>query len=384
MSIRLPWILGAIIAILAVTLSMWATYEFNIYAYDPGYVTLVPYDALYYRSLAIEYADSPFWLVRNTTFLHFLRLNWIGLPTLGGLLYSVTGPYFDIVVTLINVLLFTSFLFDMSFLVRHFGAPRYTKEFLVVVTCSLLFILPYMIGLSKEMISMWIIARYMVVLIKRRYVSFLALCILAFIVRQQYAVIGILFVLFSRMKIRPAFVLIGSALLYPLMPESFYGLQPDFLDRGGISSAELMVSLHRVASVPGGYLLVLPVRLALNLAQPVWPENILRSVLALGNGRYEAAWSLLLYHLSGLAAIACVVWASHAVWVRKKAISHDIASLIWAYVLVLGAVAYLHPRYFFPLVPIVILAAYTARKKSTVEGPLSENPQPAAGGVARG
>lgn len=350
---------GATLAgLLVATVGMLLTVSIGSYALTGSGTSFVPYDALYYQALALANVGHPWHLLVTQLTIHSLELNWVGLPTLGSLLASVTGvKYFNVVVTLVNSLLMAWALYDLAYLANKHGARKYTNTLVWLTVVGLPFWMPYLIGLSKEIVSLWLLTRIMVYDERGRFGHLGLILVIAAVIHSQYVAIGLLYLFLNHTLVKPIWVWAAFALLYPILPSSVYGLNPVGATASA-NTAGLMLAINHVARVPGGYFLALPVRLALDAVGPVWPPAVIATLKTLGANGTDM--TTLLYRLSGVTGLIATVASVRAGPETAKSVT----SMIWAFCLVEGAIVYVQPRYFLQLVPILMLAALIARARA--------------------
>lgn len=359
-----PALYAVIFSIVVLYLSIEVVnYEHDLSGGPP---LLLQIDSVLYRDWALEILHEPLWLIDYMLSNGIYRLNWAGLPTLGALLANQFPQNLDLAVAIMNCCFFSVGLYFYVKVLIELGFEKYINKFVLLLSIVIVYI-SYSLSLNKDIITFFIVSVFVYSVMKRNIFLLIAFVVFSYFIRQQYIFIALLFWAIHVWQIRPLYLLVLiSLVLYPI-PADFWGITEVFLSHEDISSKGLMLSIVEFNRYPFAYIVVFPLRILLNLAQVIWPPNVMGIFLPGNTGI-----NLFFYHFSGAIWVGSLCLLLWRYFVQGYQVPAILVDFLWAFHLIIGLIGFLHPRFYFSALPVIFIALLCAKPPRETENSVEQ------------
>jgi hypothetical protein len=324
---------------------------------------VIPPDSVYYVQRADEISIDDL----ASAQLIAGAMNWLSLPLAFGFFQDL-GGFGPIAFLLINGICLYVWLSGATTVFRLPEPYRSLAPMLSVVAAP--FLLGWMLAPNKELPT-----GAMLVLILRQAQRghtgrVLAFSIFAALFKFQILVAALIYVLGLRLRYRRSLALIGISLVLPVLLPLVDALSMNtFLDvqDNQINSAAFFTTLDQINSLPFGFVLVAPIRLAANIFDGLIPIRLLTYTQPFDLVATSTSFAL------GSLGLLCLLKATNEGEFRRQ--MHRTTNdkyFLFCIALAFNLVPYLQVRYYWWAIPLMI--CYLLSKPSAPTGHLNVRP----------
>ena len=335
------------IAMVSWALMGYAFLAFLVLPYLSGELEWYVYngDNFTYQNIAGSGGFS--YLIREL-FADSLR-NLVGLALFVKLAEFISLEYYDYTILFLNLLILTASIWNYRRVFELLDAPAYSKFLLLMLINP--YIIWSMCGASKEIWGILLFSFFLRYMLEGNMFKYFIVVVFSFVIRDAYAIAGLLFFMLQQILSNKFYYLIGVSLLFPFFIPA--GQEAMLLQGQDDKSLGFSIILGTIQSYPLGYVLTFIPKLILSAFSPLSP---LRFEMPLWNiiGNLTIASAMLTLLLSSRLL--------YKLYVRKERCNRVLLNFFFAYALVSATTLFIHHRYLFPLYPILIMLNLTTRR----------------------
>ena len=275
--------------------------------------------------------------------------NLVGLALFVKLAEFISVEYFDYIILFLNLLILAVSIWNYRRVFELLHAPAYVKFLLLML------VNPYIIwslcGASKEIWGLMLLSFFLRYMLEGKMFKYLMVVAFSFLIRDAFAVGGLIFFMVHRVLNNKFYYLIGFSLLFPFIYSA--GQELILLEGQDENSIGISMLLSTIQSYPFGYVLTFVPKLLLSAFGPLSP---LRFEMPIENiiGNFTIASAVLTLLLSARLI--------YKLYVLRERCNPVLLNLFFAYALVAATTLFIHHRYLFPLYPVLIMLVLTTRR----------------------
>jgi len=280
--------------------------------------------------------------------------NLVGLALFVKLAEFISLEHYDYVVLFLNLIILAIAIENFRRVFKLL-APRAYPLFIILLLAN-----PYIVSnlcsANKEIFGFLFFSAFLRYTFERRVVKFMAVVLVSFLIRDAYAVAGILFFLLARLKINKLYYLVVLSIIFPFFFPT--GQETMLLEGQDEKSLGISLLLNNIQSYPFGYVITYVPKLLLSAFADLSPLRIVKSAdNVIGNFTTISAALTLVLSLGLL----------YRIYVKNVQCNATILNLFYAYTLVSATTIFIHYRYLFPLYPILVMLVLTTTRNSARE-----------------
>ena len=281
-------------------------------------------------------------------------LNWSTIVTIGALACYVNEEYLGAIIFGINLLVLSLTFLVYGKVTNHCVSPANGKLFFLLFIFQT-WLFTSLISLNKEVISYLVVALLFLLFLRGAALLLILAGIIGGLIKIQFLVFSLMLVAVLKGVSAKKQLLAVAALLtviYNLYDFNMFNADY-YYGRFGypIRTAEIAANLNKIVALPFGFIVVFPVRFLINIFSSFSPFRILSI----------SSWQELFYQFNALIfSISIVVWLVR-IFLRKNSANNSVSQFIFLYSMLVCLLPFFQLRYFFPILPIVLLALMTPK-----------------------
>lgn len=273
------------------------------------------------------------------------KFNVFGMCFLGKTALWISPQNPEYVVFCFNILVLAATIRNFQHILLFYRSNKY-HLFLPLFLLNPI-VLMSTVALNKEIWGLFFVSSFLKHRLHGQYVHYFIVAVISFFIRDIYAVIGVLFLLMSTVKLNKVFYLVLISVLLPaILPKSMTELLIQGQDE---SSLGLTLLLDKIQALPLGYVLTYLPKLVMSMFSSLSPIRFFD--VAIWN------WVAVYTRVSCLLFLVLTCIVLHKYFCLKRGFDRQMVNLFFAYTLVACVVPFVHHRYIFPVYPVLILIA---------------------------
>jgi len=276
-------------------------------------------------------------------FFSINRSNMLGMLLLGKAALWISPQSPEYVVFCFNILVLAATIRNFQHIFHFYKSDKY-RLFLLLFLMNPL-VLMGTVALNKEIWGLFFISSFLKYRLYKKNVCYFITAVISFFIRDIYSIAGILFFLLSTLKIRKLYYLILISLLAPFVVS--HRIVEYFLIEGqDASSIGFTVFLHKIQSLPFGYLFAYFPKLILDMFGPLNPIRF--------TDIDSKNWVGIFTMISAVLFLSFFSIVLYKIFMKKK-FTPVFVNLFFSYTFIVCITPYIIHRYIFPIYPILMM-----------------------------
>lgn len=280
----------------------------------------------------------------NELVIEFLALgNLVGMALFVKLAEFISLDHYDYVILFLNLIILAIAIENYRYIFGVLKSPKY-PQFIFWMILN-----PYIIfnlcSANKEIFGVLFFSWFLRYMFDQNFAKYVFVVLLSFIVRDAYAIAGIIFFMLHRLKVKKIYYLIFMSIIFPFVVPS--GQEEFLLEGQDEKSIGISLLLSNIQSYPFGYLITYIPKLFLSAFADLSPLRIFEKSADNIIGNFTT--------ISSFLTLTLCIWLVYKIYFRKFECNAVILNLIYAYTLVAASTLWIHYRYLFPLYPVLVM-----------------------------